>query len=97
VLGWARQPPSSCDLWTEAPALTYNQFLVRFALGYQEHLSSTSPHLTQKQGQFYYNLLDNLRPDVAKTLRGSEIYPHNTNYVSSQVHNYVESQWGSHE
>ena len=73
--------------------MTYTQFLAKFALGYQEHISSTSPHLLQRQGQFYYNLLDDLRPEVAAKLRGSGIDPFYSELVIQAVHDYVETVW----
>lgn len=47
----------------------------------------------QRLGQVYFNLLHNLRPDIANRLRGSLIDPFYRDKLSTETEEFVIAEW----
>ncbi len=61
-----------------------------FRLAVQQHYGEF-PHL--RIGQVYFNLLDEVRPDLAEKLRGSPHDPFNATEIPIEAEQLVEREW----
>ena len=58
-------------------------------------VSETLPReLGIRYGQHYFNILNVIRPEVAKALRGSHLDPFHRSEVSPDVEKFVMESWG---
>jgi hypothetical protein len=72
---------------------SYNEFLVDFAILYEKHLVSTVPTKTERMGQYFMNLLEQRRPDIANQVRGTEDDPFYSEWVTEEQHSKVQELW----
>jgi hypothetical protein len=67
--------------------VTYTEFLERV----DKYYAQFKP--TWRYGQAYFNVLSNVRSDVAETLRSSMHDPFHKDAVSEDTHKYVKALW----
>jgi hypothetical protein len=78
-----------------ATMLSYNEFVADISIGYENHLQVTVPNRQERYGQYFFNMLRVVRPDVAEVLRGSMIDPFYLEMVTPTVHIQIETLWNS--
>lgn len=67
----------------------YVTFLADTSIAYD----ALGPKTTVRYGQFFFNELLEVRPDIAEKLRGTVMDPFQRNNVPPQVHEFVEELW----
>lgn len=78
---------------SEELVVSYNHFLIDLAGLYDEHLKATVPTKELRYGQFYFTLLLNYRPDIANSIRGTELDPYYRDKVTTDEHKQIEVLW----
>jgi hypothetical protein len=66
--------------------ITYDEFLDRVS---KYHVVMTK----WRYGQTYFNVLSNVRSDIAETLRSSLHDPFHRDAISEETHKYVKTLW----
>lgn len=102
MLGWARKLPTYLDglivitlREDGATMLSYNEFVADISIGYENHLQVTVPNKQERYGQYFFNMLRVVRPDVAEVLRGSPLDPFYREMVRPEEHIQIETLWKS--
>jgi hypothetical protein len=70
--------------------LSFNDFLADASIQYERQKEAGGD---LRYGQVYFNLLFEARPDISEQIRGTMLDPFHKNYVQSEIHRFVESQW----
>ena len=75
--------------------LAYNEFVADISIGYDNHLQVTVPNRQERYGQYFFNMLRVVGPDVAEVLRGSLLDPFYLEVVTPTMHTQIETLWNS--
>lgn len=70
--------------------LSFNDFLADVSIQY-ERQKGDYPH--QRYGQMYFNMLAEVRPDIAERIQHSSLDPFYKDSADSLTHMFVESNW----
>lgn len=80
--------------------MTYDEFLadtMRVDATYEEFEMACSmyarAHLNQRAGQVYYNVLHDIRPDLADAIVGTLIDPFYKDEVDEQIRKFIRENW----